>query len=615
MLASALTTLLLAGYARRNRSVRGAVPFMMTMLLVTLWSLAYALEITANGLPAKLFWAAVQYPAYAFAPVAWLVMVLQFTGRERWPAGPRLLLLMLVPAVTVLLAWTNSWHTLVYRHDALDSAGAFPVLDRTYGPWFWVHAAYSYSLNLFSLFLLAGLLRSRAALYREQALCLSGGMLVVIVVNALYIFDLTPNPRYDPTAVFFSISGLIIAWGLFRYRLFDIVPAARDRVIEEMADGLIVLDIRERVVDLNPAARRITGLAPGRGAGRTAADLFAAWPALAECCRRQTDGHCEISTGGDGRHYEVYCLPLHNAAGVKNGRLIVIRDISERRAAQEQLMSQQRMLAALQERERLARDLHDNLSQVLGYVNMQAGAVHGLLQDGLTAEAAAGLARLGEVARQAHAEAREYIQGIRGTPRGGSDFFTALRARLQRFEQNHGLTVKLAVAKDLPPDLFAPAAGTQLTRILQEALTNVRKHAGAKTVKITFVRRGGRIRISITDDGRGFDVNAPAPDGGSGFGLGIMRERAQEAGGILRIESVPGRGTRVTVDMPYPEEEFRDESAAGRRPSVVCGGAEKPPAQPGDRSDGYGRGRPGGAGKGPDDKTRGNPDGHRNAAL
>jgi signal transduction histidine kinase len=130
-----------------------------------------------------------------------------------------------------------------------------------------------------------------------------------------------------------------------------------------------------------------------------------------------------------------------------------------------------------------------------------------------------------------------------------SDLLLALEQYLRRFTANYGIRAELVAPPELPSDAFDPVVQVQLFRIIQEALTNARKHASAQCVQVRFERTGERAQVIIQDDGAGFHPELNTGDGGH-FGVRFMRERAQEMGGALRISSSPGEGTQVIVEAP-----------------------------------------------------------------
>ena len=210
-----------------------------------------------------------------------------------------------------------------------------------------------------------------------------------------------------------------------------------------------------------------------------------------------------------------------------------------------------RELAIGEERARIAREMHDSLAQVLGYVNTKAQAAQELLRRSETGRAAAQLGQLGAAARAAYADVREHLLGLRTALDPDREFLDALREYLARWQEGSDVPVDLVVAPiDEALRALPPTTELQLLRIVQEALSNVRKHAGATAARVCFERTAGALAVTIADDGAGFDPAAPGRAAFPRFGLAGMRERAEAVGGALDLQSAPGQGTRVRVRIP-----------------------------------------------------------------
>ncbi len=234
----------------------------------------------------------------------------------------------------------------------------------------------------------------------------------------------------------------------------------------------------------------------------------------------------------------------------------IIRDITRRKQAgdalrqtQTKVVEQQRTVATLEERERVARELHDGLGQILGYVNVQAQAAHTLVGSHQLEAAQKNLEGLVQVVQDAHANLRHTILGLRGSVSLQRNFYQALQAYLESFRQAWGIETLFSLPRTELPGLPA-AVEDQLLHIVQEALVNIRKHANARRVEVIITARPGELTLIISDNGQGFDPQqAPSADQ-EHFGLSIMRERAEQVGGQLEIRSVIGRGTQVFVAIP-----------------------------------------------------------------
>jgi nitrate/nitrite-specific signal transduction histidine kinase len=218
------------------------------------------------------------------------------------------------------------------------------------------------------------------------------------------------------------------------------------------------------------------------------------------------------------------------------------------------LYQQVRHLTALEERDRLAREIHDHLAQSLGYLNVKASITDELLSDGQMAQAQASLLELKDVAQETYTDVREAIFSLRTTVLPGSGLLPTLREYLAEYRTHYGVDARLVVDDESLTQVPAHI-GIQIIRIAKEALTNVRKHAGANRAWVRFEGDGDWTRITVEDDGRGFDPAQVAGEGRQYFGLQIMRERAESVGGSLELDSRPGHGTRVVIRVPRPPRE------------------------------------------------------------
>ena len=378
LLISALMAAVLARLAWRCRPASGAIPLAFLSLAVCEWSLGYVLGMGSVDLAAKVFWAKVQYFGIVAVPPMWLVFALRYTNRERWLTRRNGVLLAITPLLMLLMVWTNDSHGLIWNSIKLGTVGSTTVLHLTYGAFFWVWIAFSYTLYLLGSGLLLHVLASSPSMYRRQALALLIGVLAPVGGNVLHISGQSPLPQIDLTNVGFSVSGLALFWALFRFRLLDIVPVARDTVIECMNDGLIVLDRQNRIVDLNPAAGRIIGRPVSQTIGRSAAKVLSRWPILFERHRDARDAHAEVilDVGVAQRHFNLRISPLQHQSGRVTGRAVVVHDITERKQAERELREHGQFLALLNDITRTALEA-PNLQTMLQTLADRMGEVIG----------------------------------------------------------------------------------------------------------------------------------------------------------------------------------------------------------------------------------------------
>ncbi len=306
------------------------------------WALCYGLEMVSTDLPATLLWSKMQYLGAVSLPVAWLALVLTYTGQRRWLSPRNVALLFVVPLITLALVWTNEYHELIWVNPGLETGLPFNTLSFAPGMWYWVNIAYAYALLVLSTILLVAAFVRSTPLYRRQIAFLLLFSLITWIGNLAYTVGLTPQGM-NLTPVTFSVSGLLIAWGLFRYRILDVVPVARDVIVESMSDGVIVLDPQNRVVDINPAAQVLIGHTLPEMVGQPLAQVLADWPALMELCKKQGSAggirtEITLNTGEEEqRTFDLRVSPLRDQRGRMTGRLMVWRDVTERKQAEDKL--------------------------------------------------------------------------------------------------------------------------------------------------------------------------------------------------------------------------------------------------------------------------------------
>jgi PAS domain S-box-containing protein len=352
----------------------------------------------------------------------------------------------------------------------------------------------------------------------------------------------------------FALEYLMYAIALFGFRIFDPIPLARRTAIEQLHSGMLVLDPLGKIVSLNPAAGVIFGSPKKRLLGRPVQDLL---PDIAGLigdhpADEEDTGEIRLGSGTDRRYYQVEASDLNDWRGLAVGRLLLLHDVTEQKQAQTRLMEQQRALAILTDRERLARELHDDLGQVFAFISTQGHVIQQLLSRGDVPTAGSYVDRLIQAADEADVDIRESILSL-GTHFHRQGLIPALQDYLHRYEERYGLHIELLLPDARLENAFAPVTEVQILRILQEGLTNARKHASAHCVRIAFIFFDGYIQIVMQDDGKGFEPGLFQDDRRHGFGLQFMSERAEAIGGSLELRSAPGKGTEVLLVIPMKE--------------------------------------------------------------
>src|SRR6266480_5768786 len=346
---AAAISLWLVNVAWWRRFVLGATAFGILMFAVAEWSLGIVLALGNAGFPIIIIWNNVPLLGMVIVPPALLAFSLQYTGRSRWLSLPVIILLAIEPMITLLLVWTNSSYGLIANSTTLNRSASFSAQAVAYGSWFWINAVYSYLLVLLSTLLLGWfiLVRIRSdSLYRGQVIALLIAIVVPWIVTAITAFGWHPLPGLDLTPLALTITGLALYWALFHYRADELVPVARNIVVESMSDAVIVTDAHHRITDLNPQAERLIGRKLSEVKGQSSLRAAPAFSKLIERFYNLSTGHEELALTIDGAHryFDMSISSLPERRGSPTGRLVVLRDVTERRMAM-QAMEQARAAA------------------------------------------------------------------------------------------------------------------------------------------------------------------------------------------------------------------------------------------------------------------------------
>ena len=344
---SAIASTLTVYLATRQRTAAGGTALVWLMIAISEWSFTAALETASVGVPAKVFFSKVEYLGTVSAPVLYLLFVLEYTRMDNRLTPRRMLLIWLIPAATLILAATNEWHGLVWS-SFTPSANNLLIYD--HGAWFWIFAPYEYLMIAVGMIILVWAFIRFPRQFRRQIGTLIVGSSMPILGNAIYLAGLSPVPGLDLTPVMFTLTGLTLTFGIFKFGLFSLIPVARDALVESMSDGVMVLDEQNHIVDINPAARQLIGSAARSAIGQPAEVILATWPELISKCKNTLEAQAEICLSEEPPNYaELRISPIYNRRGRFTGRLITIRDMTKSKFAKHALARNAQEMAALYE--------------------------------------------------------------------------------------------------------------------------------------------------------------------------------------------------------------------------------------------------------------------------
>jgi signal transduction histidine kinase len=567
-LGAALIGAAVALVARRHRHVAGATELAWLMVCVTLWALCDAVESAAGDMQVRIIASKVSHIGIQSVAPLFLLFVLHFTRREEWLTPRRIAALWIMPAITVFMVFTNEWHYLIWQSMEINQLPTGPDTFYRHGPFFWFAAGYNYILIAFSTVLLIQTLRANRDEYRKQSAVLIAATAVPWIGNVLYLSDFNPLPGLDWTSLAFIVTGVLLAYAIFVLRLFDLVPVARNVLIERMSDALLVTDSQNRVVDANPSAREL--LADfGDPVGQPLAAALGQETAMQLAAGSQ-EVHSVITLQNHRVHgLDALCTPLMDDSGRLNGRLIVLRDISERLQMEAELRRSEehyRSFLAM-----VSHELRTPLMGILGMAEAMQANVYGPLNERQTRSLrvieqsgrhlAAVISDMLDLSR-IQSGTLELHYGVCLARELGLASIATVREEAERKQQDVEFQID-------PPDLSVRVDVRRFEQVLVNLLGNAVKFtpaSGKLGLQISEQAQDRTIVFTVWDNGIGIEPEVLAQlfrpftqaderlsrtYGGAGLGLALVRRLVDLHGGSVSVQSTPGSGSRFTVTVPH----------------------------------------------------------------
>ncbi len=574
VLIASLIAIFVLVYTWQRRTMRGARPLLPLMTGVVIWLVGSTLEALAFDPTTRLFWSNFQFIGVVMAPTAWFMFSLMFTDRAAVLTRTTLGLLLIMPILTLLLLWTSPWQQFFQVSKVLITSGPNPYWDWVPGPGFWIHAAYSYLLTIAGFVILARSYRQSSRLHRRQISVMLVGAAVPWIANILFVVVRLGPFDYTPFA--FLITGTAVAWGIFKVGLVEITPIIRRRVIDEMQDGMLVLDEHDRVLEANPAVLRMAQVTEDV-IGQPVKQVTDRWPELHLRFHYLTSGQEEVSLAyddGTTRHYQVSVSPLLDKNDHLTGRLVMVHEITRLKQIETSLMEAKDAAEAASRAKStflatMSHELRTPLAAIIGYSELIQERSEALGYEKIVPHlkqigtAAQGLNFLiGNILDLSKIEAERMDMMV--TEFVVPDLIEEVVNSVQPQIAKNSNVLEL----DLAPDLgLMQTDRTKLRQILLNLLGNATKftYEGTVLLAVRLDCATDCILITVRDTGEGIsdemmgkifqpftqaDSSITRVHGGSGLGLAISSRFCQMLGGTIEAESRLGEGTTFSVRLP-----------------------------------------------------------------
>ncbi len=562
LFASALSALVLVVLGIHRWKNRLGRLFTLLMACISTWSFTTGVEMLSANMTVRLLIDDAALIAIVFVPVLWLLLVLEFTGHFlsiRWGQY----LLLIVPIATNIIIWTNPLHGAWRGTPSLDLATAsFPITLYNYNWWFYyVHAPYSYLVIVAGLLLLLLSPSIRDEPHRSAGrLILLAGLLPAIT-DVLYVLNLSPIRHFNVTPMTFVLSGIITGWAIIRTNFIGFYPIARDLVVDNMEDLVLILNQHMQVLDMNPAASDTLSLERTRHIGKPLEALLPDHPHLTALIQARQSGHHDvwINKGAVQRWYDLRVSPI-NRHGKPSGRLVIMRDIDDQKRAERE---RERLIEELNAYSyTVAHDIKSPISAVTGYADMIEIAIQDDDMEALAAHskmistASHKLIRIVDdlllLAQTRHES---------DVPRHPLDMAAIVTTSLKRIQPS----IQHYDAEVILPEHWPVAQGYDgwVEEIWVNLIENAAKYGGSPPhIELGAEPQDEMVRYWVRDHGPGipdekmsqlftpFEQIETGATNGHGLGLSIVRRIVGRLGGEVWASSPPDGGTCFSFTLP-----------------------------------------------------------------
>lgn len=336
MLVAGTISLVVAVLATHRRRAPGAWPLVAINIAGAVWAFTTAFEVASISFDSAYFFHKLSFIGMGVLGVAWFAFAAQYSGRDTWLTLKNLAALSILPVVTQVLVWTNQYHGLVFTSLSLRTTESLAYLQEHQGVWWWIDSAYTYGLIAVGAALMLPLFVRHFGLYRRQIAFLLAAAVVPIVADLLYISGVLSSESVNLAPASFAWVGLVLYWGFTRYQLMDVTPVAREFVVENLTDSLVVTDTVDRVTYLNRAAERLLARELGVVAGMPLIEVLEGSPGLFRLYEQGKAQEAERSWEWrhDGSYYDGKVSTLRDSRGRIRGSVLVLRDTTDHKTAE-----------------------------------------------------------------------------------------------------------------------------------------------------------------------------------------------------------------------------------------------------------------------------------------
>ncbi|MBC7617279.1 MAG: PAS domain-containing protein [Pedobacter sp.] len=558
-------------YKKGGNAVRW---FSLMMLSNSIWSVAYAFELASSDISQIKALLNIEYIGIATLPLNWFLFCLHFSGKECWYKKPvNLILILIFPIITILMVWTNSYHHLHYASYKMATDAPFPMIDLTPGIWYRIFTIYFYLIMASGCFLLWMKFRKSDPIFRKQNYSLIIAAAIPWIANITYLTGIRPLGYVDVTPFAYVITCFIILTGIYKFKLFDIIPLAREKVLELMQDGFFVLDKDYRIIDYNQSIKRYINYTDGtKLIGTTLERFFPNQPSFLNILKTYKAGkvEMEVVVNEITLYLEADVIFLNGNKMNNDFIIIKLQDLTayktEAIRTKEQAIELER-LNQLKDRifSIIAHDLRGplvNLSEVLKMITNDQISIEEF--KGIAPTLSKDIIYTTDLLENILHWSRSQLKGY-GINKEVFDLRNLIINEINYHLPGANLK-KIKIIHDVFPGQMAYADMLMIQIVVRNILNNAIKFCSQDCeIHITAAYQDqNKILVCIQDDGIGIkesvlkrlfkDENITTRgtlnEKGTGLGLLVCKDFMQRNDGDVTVTSTEGKGTKFCITMP-----------------------------------------------------------------
>ncbi len=570
-IATSLVSFFIAFLAMQRKTVKGATELAWLMFAAGFGAFCLIFETAAPVMSEKIFWAKLEYFGGVTTPVFYFIFVLRYTGMDKIISKRNLILLFIIPVFTLLLTLTNESHNLIWTGFS-EISEKTNLMEYYHGIGFWTgYIAYTYLLLLFSAFLLISFIIRQSGMFRSQGWIVLFGGLFPWLSSIIYLIGISPVAGLDLTPASITISGALCGYAILHFRFLDLVPVARETLVEILPDGILALDAQDRIQDINHAAISFLDIRLKKPVGIVATDSGATREQLLNAViNSEPISQIEVLYGDIMKSFRIIKQPVRNQQG---SRLVIIHDITDLRQTQQELICAKEQA---EESDRLKSAFLANMSHeirtpmngILGFTELLkmpdlTGEEHRSYLEIIKKSGDRMLSIINDIIDISKIEAGQMHVCI--SEKNVNELAESIISFFRPEANSKG--IRLSLEKKLSSDeAVIKTDFDKLYAILTNLVKNAIKFTPSGSVVMGYEKKGNSLEFSVRDTGIGIRANhkefiferfrqgsesLSRNYEGTGLGLSLSKAYVKMLDGRIWFDSDHGNGSVFYFSIPY----------------------------------------------------------------